>query len=223
MISEFQKLVSGFNKGIGAKKDIELRIKLIDEEVKETADAIDNNQVIEVIDGLCDVLYVTYGAADVMGLELKDGYEDLPPTGKLNWDNTTSQKELFLDVATSAVMFLRENISAVGLQWALQDLSDQCWVLATKGLGIDLRPFFLEVHRTNMHKLNGPVREDGKRLKPPGWKPPRIEAMYNRLVAGNKPACDRSEYCVEVPMDHPQGGFFCPQCGGLVINFLETT
>lgn len=40
--------------------------------------------------------------------------------------------------------------------------------------GINLDPFFTEVHRTNMAKTGGPVRGDGKILKPEGWKPPRI-------------------------------------------------
>lgn len=40
--------------------------------------------------------------------------------------------------------------------------------------GVDLEPIWDEVHRTNMAKVNGPVREDGKQLRPPGWKPPNV-------------------------------------------------
>lgn len=43
----------------------------------------------------------------------------------------------------------------------------------TARMGVDLEPFFDEVHRTNMAKVGGPVRADGKRLKPPGWQPPQ--------------------------------------------------
>ena len=43
--------------------------------------------------------------------------------------------------------------------------------------GIDLRPIFEEVHRTNMLKTGGGTREDGKILKPEGWEPPRIEEL----------------------------------------------
>lgn len=43
--------------------------------------------------------------------------------------------------------------------------------------GIDLDPFFEEVHRANMTKLAGPKREDGKQLKPEGWTPPDIEGL----------------------------------------------
>ncbi len=44
-------------------------------------------------------------------------------------------------------------------------------------LGIDLDPFFIEVHKTNMAKSVGKFRNDGKILKPDGWKPPRIAEM----------------------------------------------
>lgn len=54
----------------------------------------------------------------------------------------------------------------------------------TNAMGVDIEPFFDEVHRTNMEKADGPLREDGKRLKPPGWKPPRIEEMLKELLGG---------------------------------------
>lgn len=47
-------------------------------------------------------------------------------------------------------------------------------------LGLDAGPLFDEVHRTNMAKVGGPRREDGKLLKPPGWKPPDIAAVVER-------------------------------------------
>lgn len=43
--------------------------------------------------------------------------------------------------------------------------------------GIDMRPIWNEVHRTNMLKKGGKLREDGKRLKPEGWKPPEIKRI----------------------------------------------
>ncbi len=46
--------------------------------------------------------------------------------------------------------------------------------------GIDLAPFWDEVHRTNMAKAGGPLREDGKRLKPPDWTPPDIAGVLAR-------------------------------------------
>jgi predicted HAD superfamily Cof-like phosphohydrolase len=40
--------------------------------------------------------------------------------------------------------------------------------------GIDGESIAEEVHRTNMLKTDGPTSPEGKRLKPPGWEPPRI-------------------------------------------------
>jgi predicted HAD superfamily Cof-like phosphohydrolase len=49
--------------------------------------------------------------------------------------------------------------------------------------GIDLAPFWDEVHRTNMAKAGGPTREDGKRLKPEGWVGPDIAGVLARVTA----------------------------------------
>ncbi len=43
--------------------------------------------------------------------------------------------------------------------------------------GIDSGPVLAEVHRTNMAKMGGPVRADGKRQKPEGWTPPRLDIV----------------------------------------------
>lgn len=47
-------------------------------------------------------------------------------------------------------------------------------------LGISFDEIWREVHKTNMAKINGPVREDGKRLKPEGWVPPDIKGILSR-------------------------------------------
>lgn len=96
-----------------------LRVALIDEEAAEFARAVADGDVVEMIDALCDLLYVTYGAA--------------------------------------------------------------------VSLGVDLEPFFDEVHRSNMAKVDGPVREDGKRLKPLGWQPPRIREILEQQIASAVP------------------------------------
>ena len=87
----------------------DLRAKLIEEEAKETADAIRRGDFTEAVDGLCDLIYVACGAATEFG--------------------------------------------------------------------VDLEPYFNEVHKTNMLKDGGPTRNDGKILKPKGWIPPQIAEM----------------------------------------------
>lgn len=46
--------------------------------------------------------------------------------------------------------------------------------------GIPEDAVYEEVHRTNMAKVDGPRREDGKVLKPEGWLPPDIATILNR-------------------------------------------
>lgn len=97
----------------------ELRASLIEEEAAETCAAIRAGNLVEAIDGMCDVLCVIHGAA---------------------------------------IEF-----------------------------GVDLDPFWAEVHRTNMAKVGGAVREDGKRLKPEGWTPPDIAGVLARQTSATPP------------------------------------
>lgn len=83
-----------------------LRVTLIEEEWNELARAMRQKDMVEIADGLADLLVVVYGTA--------------------------------------------------------------------AEYGIDIDQIFAEVHRTNMAKQGGPVREDGKVMKPEGWQPPRI-------------------------------------------------
>lgn len=48
------------------------------------------------------------------------------------------------------------------------------------GYGIDMRPVWEAVHRANMAKAGGPVRDDGKRGKPPGWEHPDVAGILGR-------------------------------------------
>lgn len=56
-----------------------------------------------------------------------------------------------------------------------RELADILYVVygTAVAYGIDIDEIFDLVHRTNMKKISGPVREDGKKLKPPGFEFPR--------------------------------------------------
>lgn len=49
--------------------------------------------------------------------------------------------------------------------------------------GIDIRPIFDEVHRSNMTKVGGTRRADGKVLKPSTWEAPEIRRILTELGA----------------------------------------
>ena len=53
-----------------SKKITELRVSLIEEELKELKDAIESKNLVEVADALTDILYVTYGAGHALGINL---------------------------------------------------------------------------------------------------------------------------------------------------------
>ena len=54
-----------------------LRIKLIEEELKEFKEAIKNKDIIEVADALTDILYVTYGAGHAFGINLDQCFNEV--------------------------------------------------------------------------------------------------------------------------------------------------
>lgn len=65
---------------------------------------------------------------------------------------------------------------------------------AAISFGIDLRPIFAEVHRVNLEKVGGPIRADGKVLKPRDWTPPAIEPLLRGMrLAGVQRCRERTE------------------------------
>ena len=54
-----------------------LRIKLIEEEVKEFKEAILKKDLKEAADALTDILYVTYGAGHAFGINLDDCFNEV--------------------------------------------------------------------------------------------------------------------------------------------------
>lgn len=65
----------------------------------------------------------------------------------------------------------------------LPEFADGCcdlhYVISGSALefGYDEDELFDEVHAANMRKVGGPIRSDGKRLKPAGWVGPDIEGI----------------------------------------------
>ncbi len=64
---------------------------------------------------------------------------------------------------------------------------DSIYVLIGMGgeMGLDLAEVWRRVHLANMAKAGGPVREDGKRLKPEGWVPPDVEGAIFKDKVGS--------------------------------------
>jgi HAD superfamily hydrolase (TIGR01509 family) len=62
------------------------------------------------------------------------------------------------------------------------ELADLLYVTygALESCGLDADAIFAEVHRANLAKAGGPVRADGKLLKPPGWQPADVTAIIRQ-------------------------------------------
>ena len=56
------------------QKLVDLRVKLIEEEVNELKEAIDKKDFKEVADALSDILYVVYGAGHAFGINLDETF-----------------------------------------------------------------------------------------------------------------------------------------------------
>ena len=62
---------------LSTEKINNLRLSLIEEELKEFRDAIKNNDLLEVADALTDILYVTYGAGHAFGINLDECFDEV--------------------------------------------------------------------------------------------------------------------------------------------------
>ncbi len=83
-VGEFHKLFehpkhSSLNKDIFElnQKLVDLRIKLIEEEVNELKEAIEKKDFEEVADALSDILYVVYGAGHAFGINLDKTFDEV--------------------------------------------------------------------------------------------------------------------------------------------------
>lgn len=77
---------------------------------------------------------------------------------------------------------ITEGAIEVDLPEAVDALGDIDYVVEGTRLefGVDGGPVAAEIHRANMQKGSGPVRADGKRLKPPDFKPPDIAEVLRQ-------------------------------------------
>jgi len=74
---------------------------------------------------------------------------------------------------------LQEALQEKDLPSIAKELADLLYVVygTAVSLGIDMEPVFQEVHRSNMSKVGGYKREDGKWVKPPTYSPAKIEPL----------------------------------------------
>jgi predicted HAD superfamily Cof-like phosphohydrolase len=91
---------------------------------------------------------------------------------------------LRLELITEEICETIKSIYADDLVGIADGIADSIVVLLGTAItyGIDIRPVWDEVHKTNMAKIGGEKRADGKMLKPAGWKKPDIESILDSLT-----------------------------------------
>ena len=89
----------------------------------------------------------------------------------------------------------QEDLSAVA-----KELADLLYVVygTAVSYGIDMEPIFREVHRSNMSKIGGYKREDGKWVKPPSYSPAVIAPILADQQSKGEPVTESSEPSQEV-------------------------
>ena len=77
---------------------------------------------------------------------------------------------------------LKEAFETQDLPNIAKELADLLYVVygAAVSYGIDMEPVFLEVQRSNMSKVGGYKREDGKWVKPPTYSPAKIKPILEK-------------------------------------------
>ena len=77
---------------------------------------------------------------------------------------------------------LKEAMKAGNLPGIAKELADLLYVVygTAVSYGIDVAPVFREVQRSNMSKVGGYKRDDGKWVKPPTYSPARIDPILDR-------------------------------------------
>lgn len=84
---------------------------------------------------------------------------------------------------------LQEAMATGNLAAVAKELADLLYVTygTAVSYGIDMEPVFQEVHRSNLSKVGGYKRADGKWVKPPTYSPadinPILEAQREHLLA----------------------------------------
>jgi predicted HAD superfamily Cof-like phosphohydrolase len=88
-------------------------------------------------------------------------------------------RELRIKLIQEEFEELREAITQGDLESISKEIADLLYVVygTAVSYGIDMDPVFREVHRSNMSKVGGYKREDGKWVKPATYSPACIEPI----------------------------------------------
>jgi predicted HAD superfamily Cof-like phosphohydrolase len=98
---------------------------------------------------------------------------------------------------------LKEAMANNDLAAIAKELADLLYVVygTAVSYGIDMEPVFREVHRSNMSKVGGYKRDDGKWVKPTTYSPASIEPIlaqqktFEELQRGSSDEIETNDFC----------------------------
>lgn len=95
---------------------------------------------------------------------------------------------------------LKEAMGKEDLVAIAKELADLLYVVygTAVSYGIDMDPVFREVHRSNMSKIGGYKREDGKWVKPPTYSAAAIQPLLAEQQEARKRELESLQTCEEV-------------------------
>jgi predicted HAD superfamily Cof-like phosphohydrolase len=84
---------------------------------------------------------------------------------------------------------LREALAQRDVEAVAKELADLLYVVygTAVSCGIDMAPVFREVHRSNLSKVGGHKRADGKWIKPPDYSPAHLQPILAVQGASGSP------------------------------------
>ncbi len=92
---------------------------------------------------------------------------------------TDETKELRIRLIQEEFDELKESMATGNLASVAKEMADLLYVVygTAVSYGIDMKPVFQEVHRSNLSKVGGYKRADGKWMKPPTYSPAKLEPI----------------------------------------------
>ncbi len=102
-------------------------------------------------------------------------------------DPADETKQLRIRLIQEEFDELKESMAKGNLAAVAKEMADLLYVVygTAVSYGIDMKPVFQEVHRSNLSKVGGYKRADGKWVKPPTYSPAQVEPI---LYAQREPS-----------------------------------
>ena len=135
------------------RKLIDFRLELIKEEQREFIEAHNSRNIIEMADALCDLLYVAYGAALCLGINLEEATqqpeEKYIPNLLEVYETQIKANIRNINLVINNLQYANSiNMFSSNLRLLLMNVYD-----FGSFLGFNLDSMFREVHRSNMSKV----------------------------------------------------------------------